>query len=153
MSDFKFTIEWDAERADRAIQEMLRRGQDLSPLMAEIAEDILLPGTQERFLLEVDPEGNAWPDLAPATWDAKRTNAILRERGYLYDSLRPEYGADFAQLGTDRPYGAIHQFGGTPDMAPGPADIPPRPFLGISEEDARLITEAAEAHVAAGAAG
>lgn len=33
-----------------------------------------------------------------------------------------------AEIGTNLVYAAIHEFGGTPDMAPGPAAIPARPY-------------------------
>lgn len=34
---------------------------------------------------------------------------------------------------------AIHQLGGLPAMAPGPAAIPARPFLGIDRDDGEMI--------------
>lgn len=54
---------------------------------------------------------------------------ILVESGDLRDTLRYRATATGLEFGTDRKYGATHQFG---DEARG---IPARPYLGINDED------------------
>ena len=55
--------------------------------------------------------------------------SILVESGDLRNTLRYHATADSLEFGTDREYGATHQFG-APDR-----NIPARPFLGVSPED------------------
>jgi phage virion morphogenesis protein len=69
---------------------------------------------------------------------AKRTlheNKILTDSGDLQENISYEADATGVTVGSNKDYAAIHQFGGTADMAPGPAAIPARPYLLIQEED------------------
>ncbi len=57
---------------------------------------------------------------------------MLDGEGNLVDSITSEIQGYEALIGSDLKYAAIHQHGGTPDMAPGPAGIPAREYLGYS---------------------
>lgn len=87
-----------------------------------------------------DPEGHAWATLSPdyAHWkDQRSSGTILNLFGPLRDSLSyaVNLNAREAYVGSNLEYAAIQQFGGTDAMAPGPAGIPARPYLGISREN------------------
>lgn len=141
-----FEFEWDDRRFAEACDALMARGTRLLPLLAEIGSE-LVRSTQDRFVDQVDPDGVPWVDLAPATWSRKRTDRILVEYGDLSGGINFEPTDDYVDVIADREYAAIHQFGGTPDMAPGPAAIPARPFLGISREDAAIVVAAAERYL------
>ncbi|MNR33059.1 Phage virion morphogenesis family protein [compost metagenome] len=103
--------------------------------------------TDERFRAQVSPDGTSWAPLSPATLARKKGNRILRESGTLQDTLRGQVGGNELHFGTDRPYGAVHQFGqpkgksGTTRRgSPIPwGNIPARPYLGLSAEDEEEI--------------
>ena len=59
-----------------------------------------------------------------------------------------ELDADELRVGSNLVYAAIHQFGGTPDMHPGPAAIPARAYLGLSDADVVEIEDELEHWIA-----
>jgi phage virion morphogenesis protein len=123
---------------------------------------LLVSSTRDRITQERAPDGGAWPRLNPAYAAGKRGPGILRERamrGGLFGSLTSQVEGRTLRVGTNKIYGAIHQFGGTirPRSAPRLAfrlgqrlvfassvTIPARPFLGISDEDRATILEVFE---------
>lgn len=66
---------------------------------------------------------------------------ILVESGDLRDTLRYRASARSLEFGTDRKYGATHQFG-DPDR-----HIPARPFLGINDADRAEILAILQRHL------
>ena len=123
-----------------------------------IMGEVLLRTTQRRFRREVSPDGRKWPPLSPVTLAARRNKrGILRDTGELFTSIQMQADVRRAEVGTplDHPKVFTHQFGATirPKRAkalriPGldrPAQkavIPPRPYLGISADDAADVLEA-----------
>ncbi len=121
-------IEVDAQsfaRAERYLQRIITAGQSLEPAFAEIGE-YLLESHAERFSLEVAPDGTPWEPLAPATLANKADDRILQEEGFLRDTLAYQVTGAELLFGTNRIYGATHQFGREED------GIPARPYLGIA---------------------
>jgi len=55
--------------------------------------------------------------------------------GLLKQSLQYEVHDGYATVGSGVVYAAIHEYGGLPGMAPGPAAIPPRPYLHPAAEE------------------
>ncbi len=133
---------------DREVQAALRRLQekvgDLSDTFRDIGEH-LLNATQARFDREIDPAGNPWAPLKPETKARKRRNGyrdkIMQMRGHLRDHLVMQADPDGVEIGTNRIYGATHQFG---DASRG---IPARPFLGVSDDDAEAILDILAEHL------
>jgi len=68
--------------------------------------------------------------------------SILVESGDLRDTLRYHATADSLEFGTDRKYGATHQFGDKK------RNIPARPFLGLSDADRAEIVSILREHLA-----
>ena len=108
------------------------------------AAEILESGSRARFDTKEDPEGKPWAALAGRTRrryeKAGQTHrSLLLGTGRLRDSLRSEVAADSrsAFVGATMIYAAVHQFG-WPEK-----NIPARPYLGASAEDAKAITDAA----------
>ena len=67
--------------------------------------------------------------------------SILVETGALRDTLRYRITATSVKFGTDRKYGATHQFGDPK------RNIPARPFIGLSDDDREAILDILRAHL------
>lgn len=144
--------------ATRAFRQLAGMMRDTTPVMRAIGTG-LVEGTHTRFGQGVDPDGNAWAPLNPVYAAGKRGNGILRESGMsggLMGSITFAAGRDQVRVGTNKIYAAIHQFGGTIrpvsashlvfPMGGGYATvesvtIPARPFLGVSQQDVRMMEE------------
>jgi len=115
-------IEIDPKGLER-VQGMLRRLQagfsDLTPVMREIAEE-LLANWQLKWREEEDPYGEPWKPLKPSTLKRRRKGKgsgpvaqILRDTGIMQDSFTPKADKESARIGTyeDGFYARFHQFG------------------------------------------
>lgn len=114
--------------------------------------------TRERAAREESPDGTPWVKLSPryAARKAKKRGGapILKfDNHMLGDRLNYQVGDTWVEIGTNVPYGALHQFGGTSGMAPGPAAVPARPWLGLSDEDTTEIRTILADHLAAAVRG
>lgn len=101
---------------------------------------------RDRAAEQVGPDGVAWVPLSEeyAAYKEKKRPGVTMLKFDLHmigDQFAYQVGDAFVDLGTNAPYGAVQQLGGTPDMAPGPAAIPARPYLGLSEEDVKTVEE------------
>jgi len=90
---------------------------NLSPLMSVIAARL-----HQDTLRNFRTGGDFWP--GPAWKKSKRVEkhggmTLIGKTGILRNSIHAESGADYAKVGTDVKYAAIHQFG-------GPITIPAR---------------------------
>jgi phage virion morphogenesis protein len=128
---------------------------------AQLLHDLgveMVSQTIERFDTQKDPEGNKWKELAQKTRDYYTQNglgggSLLVQGGGLRDSVTSEVqgGAWSVLAGATMVYAAIHQWGGeiVPKTAaalfvPGygklkKVNIPARPYLGVSAQDAADI--------------
>ena len=144
-TNFKVTVEIEDARVRRVLAELRAFCGDARPLMAYLAEG-LFHRTQDRFDTQTAPDGHPWQELTAGYREQKLAKGypatlLVMERR-LRDELRPDFGADFAEVATaPLPYAALHQFGGTSGMAPGPAAVQAREYLGLSEEDGIWIEE------------
>ncbi|MDI3260085.1 MAG: phage virion morphogenesis protein [Sinobacteraceae bacterium] len=129
---------------DRDVRDYLNRlAQSLAnlrPVMADIGEEVMI---QTKSRIESGgpaPDGFAWPPLSPEYARRKAqlgagNMPILVLHGDLLRSIHYEATDLEVEIGTDRVYGAAHQFG-RPDI-----HLPPRPYLGLSASDkAKVIS-------------
>lgn len=137
-----------SQALQRASDSLTGDGRKL--LLSDIGEYVLR-STRDRGAQEIDPDGRRWRALEPsyARWKAKKRPGvpILKfDNHMLGDQLAWQLDGETAVLvGTNAVYGAIHQFGGKTPMG----GIPPRPWLGISDQDADEITQITLDHLAA----
>lgn len=131
----------DDSSVGKALEELIGRLGDLTTPLNDIAE-YLHQSTDDRFRQKVAPDGSPWAPLSAVTLARKKGTGILREKGTLQDTLRHQVTSTELAFGTDRPYGAVHQFGqkkgasGSSNGRPIPwGDIPARPYLGLSSDD------------------
>lgn len=147
------------ENLSDALGRAITAGTDMTPVMQAIANH-LAASTKLRFDREAGPSGTPWKPSRRATEDGGKT---LTEHGDLKDSIRPDWGKDYAAAGPERSagaaiYAAIHQFGGT--IRPRKAAalsfggkvfskvvIPARPYLGVDEADRDHIAEVLREHI------
>lgn len=129
------------EAIRNALTRLVSRGDNLRDPLGEIGVTLVL-STRQRFHDEEDPDGKDWVPLAQSTQRRKVNKRRrrgpkhkLRVRRKLFKSIAHLATAEEVAVGTGDKRGPIHQLGGTPDMAPGPAAVPARAFLGISKED------------------
>lgn len=128
-------ISIDTAHIQAAFARVRALGQNPRPITRQIA-GILADSSEQAFADEKDPQtGMPWADLTPKH-KAKRaklgySGKKLQMRGDLAMSLTTGFGTTSAWIGSNLEYAAIHQLGGTPDMAPGPAAVPARPYMGL----------------------
>ncbi|WP_064116761.1 phage virion morphogenesis protein [Pseudomonas fluorescens] len=101
----------DTTNIGKALGELSERLGDLTTPLNDIAE-YLHQSTDDRFSRQVAPDGTPWAPLAPSTLARKKGGRILRDKGTLQDTMRHSVSNNELAFGTDRIYGAIHQFGG-----------------------------------------
>ncbi|MGQ7818818.1 phage virion morphogenesis protein [Metapseudomonas furukawaii] len=146
MAGAMISIDAGTEAASAVLEQLAAYLDDLATPLQDLSEYMQL-STDERFRAQVGPEGTPWAPLSPATLARKKGARILRESGVLQDTLRGQIEGNELHFGTDRPYGAVHQFG-QPKGKSGTTrrgasipwgDIPARPYLGLSAEDENEI--------------
>jgi phage virion morphogenesis protein len=151
----------DASEAKSAFARLERVLADTTPVMRAIGTG-LVADTHDRFDAAQDPDGGAWAALNPDYAATKRGPGILRESamsGGLQGSITYRASRTDVTVGTNKVYGAIHQFGGVINSKSGgllvfkiggklvktpSVTIPARPFLGISREDSEMILDVVE---------
>lgn len=135
-----FEITVDDAAVHAALARLIGKLAHPAPLMQDIGR-ALANITEDSFQDERSPTGVPWEPLTPAYVLRPRkrggrdgdAHPILQRDGGLAASIT--HGGDdrSAWVGASKLYAAIHQFGGRPDMAPGPAAIPARPFLPVGK--------------------
>jgi phage virion morphogenesis protein len=95
-----------------------------------------------------------WQDLAESTKAARAKRGkwpgpileVSEGGGGLMSSMSVSVGKDSVTVGTNKPYGGIHQFGGM--AGPGrKVPIPARPYLVVQDEDIEDMTEILDRHI------
>lgn len=125
----------------------------------------MVKSTRARFAAGTDPSGAAWAKLNPEYAKGKRGTKILQEagmRGGLMGSITYRVAGSSVEWGTNKIYGAIHQFGGTIRPRSGEflvfrlggktvfahkVTIPKRSYLGVSETDRQTILDVISDHI------
>lgn len=138
---------------------------ETTPIMRAIGTG-LVTSTQDRMDAGHGPDGAEWKALNPVYAAGKRGPGILREsgmRGGLQGSITYRAGRDEVEAGTNKIYGAIHQFGGVIRAKGGgklafkmggrlirteSVTIPARPYLGISPDAQVMIVDVIEGALA-----
>jgi phage virion morphogenesis protein len=131
----------DREILDR-LRHLQQRVGNLEPVFIDIGE-VLLRSHRERFERQIAPDGERWAELSRGYLAEKPYNQdkILVLDGYLEGGLRYQTAPNQLQFGTNSIYGATHQFGRED------ANIPERPFLGLSADDEAEILARIQEHL------
>lgn len=140
-------LQFDLSSIGRLQERIARLGNiDRRGLLEQLTSEVESQ-TRERITsgAEKAPDGEPWQSWT-SRYAATRhgDNSMLDGEGDLEDSITSEIEGDEALIGSNLVYAAIHQFGGTPDMAPGPAGIPARAYLGFSRDNLDEIEAVAD---------
>ena len=96
----------ESDELHRDVDAITRQVDDASPLM-RIFTGTLLDQTEENFAREGRPK---WLGIQPRP--GREGGKILQDTGRLAASITGESGPDYAQVGSNLVYAAIHQLGG-----------------------------------------
>ena len=134
-----FEISLDASSLEHGLGQLLKNATHPRPMMKAIAAE-LLSITEDNF------ESESW---GGKKWSANaRSGKILQKSGQLAASIHTASGNNFARIGTNKPYAAIHHLGGTIKAKNKPylvfkvgdgfrrvkqVKIPARPYLPMSK--------------------
>ncbi|MCC4259195.1 phage virion morphogenesis protein [Pseudomonas aestusnigri] len=156
MAGARVELELDSQSAIAALREALQLLQEPQRLQRDIGEH-LINSTRDRFRDERGPDGEAWQALSPRYLANKEPNPgkILQRSGHLARQISYQIQDGDLFVGTDRIYGATHQFGAkqgqfgkTSRGGPIPwGTIAARPFLGVSDSDADEIIALCRDHL------
>lgn len=153
-------IDVDDSKVQAMLQRLIAFGGNQRKAMESIA-DYGETSTKQRFADQVGPDGKQWKQSLRA--QVTGTNTLMDDL-HLLDSIVNNVGDNGAEWGSGKIYAAIHQFGG--DIVPKSADslffrlpdgsgrkvkkvtIPPRPYLGINDQDEENILDIINKHLA-----
>lgn len=125
----------NAQKIAYILNKLANAAQDRTPLMRSIA------GTMESAVLQNFDVGGRpkWLGLK------YRQGTPLVDTENLMNSITSYYDNNVAEVGTNEPYAAIHQFGGKAGRG-RKVDIPARPFLVLTPQDEDDILEDVQAY-------
>lgn len=137
MTDNKpIEIKLDNKEVLTRLQELASRGENLHPLMKNIA-GIMATATEDNFKDEGRPD--KWIDLSETTKKqrqkiGKYLGQILQVSGQLASSVSTAYDDNSAVIGSNLVYAAIHQLGGQAGKNKK-TTIPARPYLKLTDDN------------------
>lgn len=144
------TIELKHQHLQQTLSQIENVIGDLTPLMRSIAAE-LASQTEENFEHEGRPE---WPELSDVTTEKRAKHGhwpgqmLQVSAAGLAASITTHATDSSAMVGSNKPYAAMMQFGGTQEnFSHLWGDIPQRPFLPANSQGA-LQHEAEEAILA-----
>ena len=115
---------------------------DLSPLM-KVARVFLKNTVDENFETEGTHTGDKWKEWSPAykiqrIKKGRMGGRILSLDGHLRKSIQAKSGKDFALVGTNKIYAAIHNFGGNSTLKHN-QNMPQREFMRINQTQLEFL--------------
>lgn len=144
MAGVRYSVRVNDAEVQEALNQLIKRGTDLTPAMANIGEELLISHDQ-RFRDQKSPDGVPWAPLSEATKSLKSKNVdtILVLNHVLSGTLNYQASSDNLLFGSPLEYAATHQFGRTtsPNSMIPNKEIPARPLLGVDESDRDMILD------------
>lgn len=130
------TINASTDEVERAITDLLNKGEDLTAPMKSIGEE-MINRTQQRFRDKEAPDGTPWAANSPVTEHRKGHGRVLEgESNELAKQFSYSASSDGVEWGSLMIYAAMQNFGGTKAEFPHLwGDIPGREFVGLSDDD------------------
>ena len=130
------TINANTDAIERAIQELINKGDDLTAPMKSIGEE-MINRTQQRFRDKEAPDGTPWAPNSPVTEKRKGHGRVLEgESKQLAKQFSYSASSEGVEWGSLMVYAAMQNYGGTKAEFPHLwGDIPSREFIGLSDDD------------------
>ncbi|SDK40545.1 phage virion morphogenesis protein [Bradyrhizobium ottawaense] len=142
----------DIGRLNKRITELLHDVLHMEPVMAEAAEYMKRSTVNRVLRSKTSPDGERWEALRDVTVNLKGHDRILFEHGDLANSIQVgdvsndgfmvianAKHASYMQEGIERTRGMIRN-----------KKVPPRPFMGFSDENKRRISQMIRDYLAHG---
>lgn len=128
------------KQVQQGFDRLKKNTSDLKPVFADIGE-AMLNNTRDRLEAGKDIHGKAFIPLKAKTIKYKKKNKdkILISEGDLFGQLAYQLVHGGVELGSDKKYAAIHQYGSDA--------IPARPFLGLTSQDEADILDIIRDHI------
>lgn len=144
MTGVAIAVEVDDEDVQAGLRRLIEAAVDVTPALEAIGEHLLV-SHESYFEDEQSPDGEPWAPLSPR-YAARKARShpeagLLVRDDLLRGLLRYQVDDDELQFGTDRVYGAVHQFGWEE------RNIPARPYLGIADDDRDPILDILRDHL------
>lgn len=137
----------NSQQISQRLQEVLDRTEDLRPLLLEIGEDLKL-STQQRFSTLKDPDGHEWQENSALVIQRKGHDIPLTGKtGLLQHTITYQLRSNTSvEIGSPLAYSVVQQFGGWSYWQEYDEwwRVPPRAFVGMSDDDARNILHLTE---------
>lgn len=127
-------VDLDIQEVVNAASQLERIGDEAYDFFDEIGAQ-LVDSTQQRFDASAGPDGDGW---RPSQRAMKRGTKTLVDRGELQGELSHNPTNTELEWGSKKVYAAIHHFGGKAGRGLS-ANIPARPFIGVSAQDEAMI--------------
>lgn len=180
MTGVSIEIELREGEARAALRGLLSRMDRRAPFFQAVG-DLVVGSAKERFRTETDPDGRPWAPHAASTIRARirnqqtpltilSSNSKRKTASTLRGNISYEVTDDRLTVGSEAPYAAIHQLGGTINKPAGTRwmagrrfakkqehpegrdvaiaahqiTIPARPFLGLTRADEDAVLKMAE---------
>lgn len=161
------TIDLTNDSALAGLQEVLRRAENLRPVLKEIGED-QVEAIKGRFVTATAPDGTPWAPNRPVTLeryagifgqgDRKKDGSLNKrgatrlankkpltgESGSLGKTINYRVGDTTVTLGSPEVYANVQHYGGKrsePRLRHLWGDIPARPFMGVSDTEREHIVD------------
>ena len=141
-------IKVDNEEIMKALKKLSEKTNNLRPVMKNIA-GIMMDSVEENFAQQGRPK---WKDLAEVTKKQRKKEGkwpgmiLQKSQGGLVDSISSDYGDDYAIVGTNKKYAAIHQFGGDAGRKKK-VKIPARPYLTLGDDAVEEVRDVLISHL------
>lgn len=118
------TLEYSYKEAVDVINKVAAAMGDVDPMLRSMGEYLIIAHII-RFDAQTSPDGNKWQALSPRYLKNKKKNKdkILTLDGYLKNTLRYQVAGGELTFGSNRPYAAIHHFGGEIKKAERQAEV------------------------------
>lgn len=130
------TINANTDAIERAITDLISKGDDLTAPMKSIGEE-MVNRTQQRFRDKEAPDGTPWAPNAPSTEKRKGHDRVLEgESKQLAQQFSYSASSEGVEWGSLMVYAAMQNYGGTKAEFPHLwGDIPSREFIGLNDDD------------------
>jgi phage virion morphogenesis protein len=142
----------DVHKLSQRISELLHDVLHLEPVMEEAAEYMKRSTVNRILRSKTSPDGERWEALRDVTVNLKGHDRILFETGELANSIQvSDVSNDGFMITADAEHASYMQEGvkRTRGMIKN-KKIPPRPFMGFSDENKRRIAKMIRDHLAHG---
>ncbi|WP_339118480.1 phage virion morphogenesis protein [Halomonas sp. BMC6] len=130
------TINANTDAIERAITDLISKGDDLTAPMKSIGEE-MVNRTQQRFRDKEAPDGTHWAPNAPSTEKRKGHDRVLEgESKQLAKQFSYSASSEGVEWGSLMVYATMQNYGGTKAEFPHLwGDIPSREFIGLNDDD------------------